>query len=231
MSTPVPTGFRAPPPWVVILFLLLGMTAVGTAFFIPVRLPGSTRPTTQAVVTPPEYPDAPPFLLTERDGTTVENTALDGKVWVAEFAYSRCKYCPQVSATMARLRDEMKLTDRDDFRLVTFSVDPDHDTVDELKKYAERFTRADDRRWLFLRGPRSYVEALCRRGFKVALEEKPDAPPEVRFDHFLDVLVIDKRGRVRGHYPGLPPDREGGQAVFDEGYKELKEKVAELLKE
>lgn len=231
-NTPAPTGFRAPPQWVVFLFLLLGMAAVGAAFFVPLRLPSPTTPSTpEAVVIAPEFPEAPPFLLTERDGTPVDNSALDGKVWVAEFAFTRCKYCPQVSATMARLRDEMKLTDRDDFRLVTFTVDPDHDTADELKKYAERFTKADDRRWLFLRGPRSYVQLLCRRGFKVGLEEKPDAPAELRFDHYLDVLVIDKRGKVRGHFPGLPPDRDGGQAVFDEGYKDLKDKVAEVLKE
>lgn len=229
-SDPAPSGFRAPPQWVVFLFLLLGMAAVGAAFLLPMTRPAATTPTDPVVVAP-EFPEVPPFLLTERDGTAIDNTALDGKVWVAEFAFTRCKLCPQVSATMAKLRSELKLTDRDDFRLVTFTVDPEHDTADELKKYAERFTKPDDRRWLFLRGPRKYMELLCRRGFKLGLEEKPDAPPELRFDHYLELLVIDKRGKVRGHYPGLPPDREGGQAVFDEGYAEMKKKLEEVLKE
>ena len=227
---PAPAGSRAPPVWVVCLFLALGVAAVAGAFFLPVR-PAPAVPAPQAVVSPPTYPDAPPFLLTERDGTPADNTALDGKVWVAEFAFTRCKFCPQVSATMARLRNELALTARDDFRLVTFTVDPDHDTADELRKYAKVFTTDDDRHWLFLRGPRRYVELLCRRGFKVAVEEKPDAPESLRFDHFLDLLVIDKKGRVRGTFAGLPPDRDGGREKFDASYAELKAKVAELLAE
>lgn len=232
MSTPdapATSGFRAPPPWVVFLFLLLGMGAVGAAFFFPLKPP--ELPSPEAKVIPPEYPTAPPFLLTERLGGQVDNTALDGKVWVASFAFTRCKFCPQVSSTMARLRSELKLADDDGFRLVTFTIDPDHDTPDELTKYAERFTTRGDPRWLFLYGPERYVHLLCERGFKVGVEEKPDQPEELRFDHFLDLLVIDKKGRVRGIFAGKPPEREGEEKGFEESFAALKAKVAELLKE
>src|SRR5215207_3732677 len=78
------------------------------------------------------------FALTERSGKTVSSADLEGKVWVAAFVFTRCTGpCPQVSATMARLQQE--LADASDLRLVTFTVDPAHDEPAELKRYAEHF--------------------------------------------------------------------------------------------
>jgi protein SCO1/2 len=231
MSTPAPatSGFRAPPPWVVILFIALGMAAIGAAFLIPVKRPSPPPP--DARVTPPEYPDAPPFVLTERLGGTVDNATLDGKVWVASFAFTRCKYCPEVTSTMARVRQEMGLTANDDFRLVTFTIDPEHDTPDELKKYADRFTTPGDPRWLFLHGPERYIRLLCTRGFKVGVEKVEGVEESLMYNHFLGLMVVDKQGRVRGKYLGKPPAREGADQEFEESIKELKAKVADLLKE
>jgi protein SCO1/2 len=240
MSTPTPTatGFRAPPAWVVFLFIGLGVAALGVAIFMPVK-PPVVQTGDVGVVAPPVYPDAPPFVLTERLGATVDNTSLDGKVWVASFAFTRCKYCPQVTSTMGKLRGEMGLSQRDDFRLVTFTIDPEHDTPDELKKYADKFTaKPNDPNWLFLHGSERLIRLLCQRGFKVGVEKKDDAPVELMYDHYLGLLLIDKKGRVRGTYMGKPPAREGddkdveaGFKEFDRNYAELKEKVAELLKE
>lgn len=239
MSIPAPTssGFRAPPLWVVALFIALGLAALGAAFFMPINRPAQTHQP-EAQVIPPASLDTPPFVLTERNGDIVDNTTLDGKVWVAAFAFTRCEYCPQVSSTMTRLRKEMNLTENDDFRMVTFTIDPEHDTPDELKKYAERFTKSDDRRWLFLHGPERFIRLLCLRGFKVAVEKKEGAPVGLMYDHYLGLTVIDKRGQVRGRFLGKPPARQGdpkdvedGFKEFDRSFAELKEKITELLKE
>lgn len=240
MSTPEvpsPSGFRAPPLWVVLLFIALGVAAVGGAFFIPLKPPTIASP--EPKVTPPAYFDAPPFVLTERNGSTVDNTALDGKVWVASFAFTRCKYCPSTQTTLGRLRGELGLKVNDDFRMVTFTIDPDHDTPDELRKYADKFTGApDDPRWLFLHGPERFIKLLCVRGFKVAVNKVPNAPVELMYDHYLGLMVVDKNGRVRGSYLGQQSAREGddktveqGKKEFDRSYEELKAKVTELLNE
>lgn len=239
MSTPAPatSGFRAPPVWVVLLFSLLGLGAVVAAFFIPLNTPPPKSPDPKVV--PPGYDLAPPFVLTERLGTTVDNTTLDGKVWVASFAFTRCKYCPEVASTMARLRKEMNLGDRDDFRTVTFTIDPEYDTPDELKRYANKYTgKEDDPNWLFLHGPERFIRLLCQRGFKVGVEKKDGVDVSLMYDHFLGLMVIDKQGRVRGKYLGKQSAREGtdaeieaGKKEFDRSYAELKEKIAELLAE
>lgn len=80
------------------------------------------------------------FTLTDQDGRTVRpsDPALAGKVWIASFIFTHCTGpCPQVTATMARLQGEF--ADRPDVRLLTFTVDPENDTPEVLKKYAARF--------------------------------------------------------------------------------------------
>src|SRR5436190_21041465 len=63
------------------------------------------------------------FTLTERNGQSVSDDHLRGKVWVASFVFTRCTGpCPQVTGTMARLQSELNLADEEDLRLATFTV-------------------------------------------------------------------------------------------------------------
>jgi len=175
----------------------------------------------------------PEFKLTERSGQTVTRDDLKGKVWVASFVFTRCTGpCPQVTATMARLQTELKLTETPDVRLVTFTVDPDKDTPDELKRYAANF-KADPERWLFLTGlPEGELHKLLKDGFKVTAQRSASPKPGDEFDHSSRLAVVDKRGNIRGYYDGVrPPSRPDAEADFDENLKRLKAKVAELLKE
>src|SRR5438128_1905815 len=95
------------------------------------------------------------FTLTDRTGKVVSRSHLDGYVWVASFIFTRCSGpCPAVTASMAKLQKEF--ADKEDFMLVTFSVDPEHDTPEVLKRYADSF-RADPKCWLFLTGNRDEI--------------------------------------------------------------------------
>ncbi len=77
-------------------------------------------------------------------------TDLLGKVWIASFVFTRCTAgCPQISTTMKRLQGD--LSGYPDVRLVTFTVDPEHDDPGELSRYADAYG-ADPERWLFLTG-------------------------------------------------------------------------------
>jgi protein SCO1 len=231
MSDPAPSPslFRTPPAWVVLGFLVLGIAAVIAAFFIPVPVrPDSTGRIPNA--DPPTYHDAPPFLLTERNGAEIGNADLDGKVWVASFQFTRCQFCPNVAATLSRLQGEIKLSERDDVRFVTFTIDPDHDTPDELKKYADSF-RADPKKWWFLTGKDKVIKQLVNRGFKVAAVKNDKAPVNRMYDHSLKLLLIDKRGRIRGTYDGMVGQPDPDQNASDAELKQLKEKYDESCKE
>src|SRR5262249_61548756 len=98
----------------------------------------------------------PPFSLTERHGTTVSAGDLAGRVWVADFVFTRCPdICPVLSTRMASLQETLngKLAAGDvPVRLVSISVDPLRDTPEALAAYADHYHAGPDR--LFLTGSR-----------------------------------------------------------------------------
>src|SRR5262249_20241121 len=136
------------------------------------------------------------FQLTERGGRTVTRADLLGKVWVAGFAFTRCTGpCPQVSGTMAKLQAELR--DQPDFRPVSVSVDPENDTPEVLKAYADRFG-ADPERWLFLTGPKDDVYKLVLESFHLGVQHDggPGVPPGQAVTHSTRLALVDRKGQV-----------------------------------
>jgi cytochrome oxidase Cu insertion factor (SCO1/SenC/PrrC family) len=175
------------------------------------------------------------FALTERDGTTVRKGDLLGNVWVASFVFTRCTGpCPQVTTTMARLQSDLP-ADSDNIRLVTFTVDPDHDRPAELSRYAENF-HADPKRWLFLTGSQADIYRLLREGFCVPVEQNTgDArQPGNEVMHSPRLVVVDRKGHVRGYFLGIveaDEDPDKAKQEFEQSYKRLREKVLALARE
>ena len=191
----------------------------------PTPTTGTTRPDVRI--------PAPEFALTERSGKAVTRDDLKGKVWVASFVFTRCPGpCPQVTATMARLQKEFDLPHTPDLRLVTFTVDPERDTPNELKDYAARY-QADPERWLFLTGKsEKELHALLMEGFKVTAQRAKDPKPGDEFDHSSRLAIVDRSGTIRGYFDGMRT-ATGPEAAadFEENLRELKETVRRLLQE
>jgi protein SCO1 len=168
------------------------------------------------------------FALTERGGETVRRADLLGKVWVAAFGFTRCTGpCPQVSGTMARLQGE--LAGQPDVRLVSFSVDPEHDTPEVLREYAQRFG-ADPQRWWFLTGPREDMYRLIQESFHLAVQQSEGEArrPGQEVTHSFKVALVDRAGHIRGYFDGRQVDEEG-KPVAD--LDRLKQRIAVLVKE
>ena len=166
------------------------------------------------------------FTLTERSGRAVRPADLAGKVWVASFVFTRCTGpCPQVTGTVAKL--QKAFADEPDVRLVTFTVDPEHDRPDELKKYAGHFG-ADPERWLFLTGPEAAVHRLIRASFKLHTERAEERQPGKEVDHSTKLVVVDRQSRIRAYFDGRQVDDEG-RPVDDT--PRVRAAVAALLRE
>jgi protein SCO1 len=148
------------------------------------------------------------FSLTERSGRTVSRSDLGGRVWVASFVFTRCTGpCPQVTGTVARLQKDFG--GESDVCFVTFTVDPERDDPDELKKYADHFS-ADPQQWLFLTGPEKEIDRLLTEQFHVGVGR--DKGAEVT--HSTKLALVDKYGHIRGYFDGRQVD-EQGQRVDD----------------
>ena len=99
-------------------------------------------------------------------------------------------------------RSGRPLSAADPVRLVSFSVDPTHDTPEVLEDYARRAGAGDG--WLFVTGAREAVAALLRDGFKVAWAD--DGPPASPITHSDRFVLVDRALRIRGYYHGTQPD-------------------------
>lgn len=149
---------------------------------------------------------APPFELVDQTGAAFGSAALRDRIWVANFVFTRCGHtCPRLSARMAELQQALRDDPlRDEVRLVSFSVDPEHDRPEVLTRYASRFG-ADPTRWSFLTGERAEIWALSRDGFKLGVGEAPGNVDEPLF-HSGRFVLVDRRGGIRGYYDALEDD-------------------------
>jgi protein SCO1/2/putative membrane protein len=172
------------------------------------------------------------FSLTERDGRTVTQADLLGKVWVASFVFTRCTGpCPQVTRTMAEL--QTAFAREPDVLLVTFTVDPAHDDPHELAEYA-KLHGADPKRWLFLTGPEEKIYELVNKQFHLAAKpnEGKARKSGAEVMHDTHLAVVDRRGRLRGYYEGLRDARSHDpEGEYRNNLRKLKAKVGELVHE
>lgn len=154
---------------------------------------------------PPVFYDVPAFELIDQNEQPFGSDDLKGKVWVADFMFTRCSgICPMLSANMKALQDELKTKPYwDRVRLVSISVDEEHDTPAILREYAERFD-AEPGHWVFLTGPRERVWPLIEDGFKLVVGEAADNAA-MPFDHSGKFALVDARGRVRAYHDGTDP--------------------------
>jgi protein SCO1/2 len=161
----------------------------------------------------PSYGVVPDFTLTDASGQVFDSrTQLDGKVWLASFIFTTCNGpCPRMSTEFRKIRQAS--SDLDDFRLVSFTIDPARDTPEVLAKYAKAFG-ADPARWTFLTGDVSQLNKLSWDTFHLG---KVDASLE----HSTRFVLIDRKSRIRGYYDSR--DTEGMPGLLSDVKQLLKE--------
>lgn len=143
----------------------------------------------------PVYGQVPEFSLVDQRGQSVTRSALQGRVWVADFIFTHCAAtCPMLTARFSRLQERLNGAP---IKLVSFTVDPRRDTPEALARYAEGY-RASRGRWLFLTGDKDAIFRLCKEGFKLPVSEESGEPV-----HSNRFVLVDQQGRIRGYYDGL----------------------------
>jgi protein SCO1 len=151
---------------------------------------------------PPVLYQLPEFSLVNRDGRPVTLKDLAGAPWIADFIFTRCPAsCPLMTARMSRL--ERELPQDSGVRLVSISVDPEHDTPQVLQRYAASFNASE--RWLFLTGDGPQIYRLSKEGFKLAVDAAPEASAGTAEPilHSTRFVLVDGQGGVRGFYDGF----------------------------
>jgi protein SCO1 len=147
------------------------------------------------------YGTVPSFQFINQNGQAFGLAQLACKVWIADFIYTTCPGpCPMISSRMSELQKPLEKTD---VHLVSFSVDPEKDTPEVLRSYAERL-QAESGRWDFLTGPKSAIYRLSHDGFKLAISDGSDQQGVPV--HSTRVVLVDRHGQIRGYYDATEPD-------------------------
>jgi protein SCO1/2 len=171
--------------WAVAVLAMI--TVVGAGLWAHRQRPGD-----EPHQLPPLY-DAPSFTLTDQHGATVTTASLKGHPWIGMVFFTQCPgVCP---AMTMRMTEVQKAIPNPNVKIVLFSLDPEHDTPEVMKLYAERF-KTDQARWVFLTGPKDTMYELAR-GLKLPAQPAQDGNPIL---HSQKVLLIDQSGKVRGIY-------------------------------
>jgi len=171
------------------------------------------------------YHTIPDFSLTNHNGENISLKDLEGKIYVADFFFVTCPtICPKMTTHMLELQKHFY--DLEDFHLISFTVNPEHDSVEVLKNYAEN-VRAMDDVWDFVTGPKDEIYELGYNGFMVNAME--DESAEGGFLHSQWLVLVDKQGRIRGYFDGTSTSETNNlmdaiEILFKEEFVPLKEK-------
>ena len=161
------------------------------------------------------YGEMPEFTLTDQAGRPFARRDLEGHVAVVNFIFSYCSGpCPKMTRRMKALAETFR--DRPEVRLLSITADPERDTPEVLADYARGFSIRDER-WFFLTGDRAAIRRISVDGLRLGM----GTDGHQGLAHSTRFILLDRRGRVRGHYA----------AIGEEDYRKLTRALRALLEE
>lgn len=138
------------------------------------------------------------FKLVNQLGDTITEKTFEGKIYVADFFFTRCMgICPKMTKQMDRAAEELK--DENDVMFLSHSVTPVMDSVPILAAYAELYG-ANPEQWMLVTGDKKQIYDLARKFYFAVTTEGEGG--ETDFIHTENFILIDKEKRIRGFYDG-----------------------------
>lgn len=163
------------------------------------------------------YPTIPDFSFTNQDKQTVTQADFKNKIYVADFFFVTCPtICPIMKKNMLTVYKEFK--DNADVKILSHTIDPEHDNPDVLKQYAKDLG-VTGTTWQFVTGDREKIYDIGQKHYMVSAME--DSSQAGGYIHSGAFVLIDKDRHIRGMYDG----------TTEEGTAKLKEDLKILLKE
>jgi protein SCO1/2 len=149
------------------------------------------------------------FSFTNQNGKIITQKEYENTIYVADFFFTTCPtICPKMTNNMVWLQNQLKKYPN--IKLLSFSVTPDIDTAEVLKKYAKE-KGVDETRWNLVTGDKKEIYYLARKSYLAVKTGKPEELYDMV--HTENFILVDKNKRIRGFYDGTNLDRpsEDGQ--------------------
>ena len=143
----------------------------------------------------------PDWEFMDQDSNMVTNKDLSDVVYITDVFFTSCPtICPKTMREMKRIYTEFE--DNPQVKLVSFTIDPERDSPERLKKYASNL-EVDTKKWWFLHGEKEETYDLALDYFNTAYEDS-DIPGG--FNHSGKLILTDKNGHIRSFSEGTDPD-------------------------
>ncbi len=193
---------------IVLFFIVFG--AIAVSGFVWVLTPKQILPVYQPAMIDPKlvdesiqfvkkYHTIAPFTMTNQNGQTITEKDYENKVYVADFFFTTCpSICPIMTKNMFSLQEKLK-TKYPEVKLLSYSVTPEIDTVEQLKRYAVK-NKVDDKIWNLVTGDKKEIYTLARKSYLVVQNDGNGGPHDMI--HTENFVLIDKENRIRGYYDG-----------------------------
>lgn len=194
------------------VLILLAILVVPSVFYLVIKSGknqyktleyfGPKTPVTKTVngetVTDTLYHTVQGFSLWDADSNLVTEKITEGKIVIADFIFTTCQsICPKMSDQLMRVQHSYK--DAPNVVILSFTVDPEHDTPSVLKAYANKHN-AISGKWYFLTGAKDSIYALARHSYFVTAMEGDGVVDD--FVHSEQVVLVDPQKHIRGFYDG-----------------------------
>jgi len=144
------------------------------------------------------------FAFVNQLGDTIRKEDMAGKIYVADFFFTTCPtICPVMKKEMLRVYEQFK--GDPNFRILSHSIDPSHDTQVVLKDYAEKLGVPDAATWNFLTGDQEKIFEIGQTSYLTTTMADDMEPGG--FLHSGAFLLVDQQGRIRGVYDGTKTEQ------------------------
>jgi protein SCO1/2 len=144
------------------------------------------------------YTTIPDFKFVNQYGDTITQNSLKGDIYVADFFFTTCpSICPIMHRNMLNVYNEFKSVP--DFKIISHTIDPKHDSVAVMKKYADKLGISGNSWWL-LQGNKEQTYELGQKNYLVAVKQDDGTPGG--YVHQGWFVLVDKQRRIRGYYDG-----------------------------
>ena len=193
---------------IVLFFIVFG--AIAVSGFVWVLTPKQILPVYQPAMIDPKlvdesiqfvkkYHTIAPFTMTNQNGQTITEKDYENKVYVADFFFTTCpSICPIMTKNMFSLQEKLK-TKYPEVKLLSYSVTPEIDTIEQLKRYAIE-NKVDDKIWNLVTGDKKEIYTLARKSYLVVQNDGNGGPHDMI--HTENFVLIDEENRIRGYYDG-----------------------------
>jgi protein SCO1 len=147
------------------------------------------------------FPTIPAFSFTNQDGKQVNDSTFNGSIYVADFFFTTCPtICPKMKAELLRVYEAFKNEPR--VKILSHTIDPEHDSVAVLSEYASRL-QVSSEKWNFVTGDKDSIYTIAEY-YLCSAEEAPGEPGG--YIHSGALVLIDHQKHIRGMYDGTKPE-------------------------